>query len=261
MMTIPTTATVLVVGAGPSGLAALKEMKEAGIDAIAVDSASDFGGVFSPASGMTYDELYLTTTNMFMAYSDFPPKDEKVKYWSKQEYYEYMASYVEHFNIRSSIHLETAVVKAKLMGNTWHMTFKTKAGGLLGRTFDYMAFATGANHTPYLRQIFQGFEEEILHSHHYHSSEQIKGKKVLVIGMGKSSADVVKSSVKAAKTVTLWTRHYPNIAPRFLGDCIDDENYSEDQYLPQQDSKDRRPKEFLETVLTSRIIRNMPLAA
>jgi len=261
MMSIPTKSTALVVGAGPSGLVALKEMKEAGIVAIAVDSASDFGGVFSPASGMTYDELYLTTTNMFMAYSDFPPKDENVKYWSKQEYYEYMSSYVEHFNFRSSIHLETSVVKAKLISDAWHVTFKTKAGELLERIFDYMVVATGANHTPHLPKIFQGFKGEILHSHQYHSQEQVKGKKVLVIGMGESSADVVKSSAKTAETVTLWTRHYPNVAPRFLGECIDDKNYSEDEYLPQQDSKDRRPGEFLETVLTSRIVRNMPLAA
>ena len=82
---IPSTTRVCVVGAGPCRLVAVKELLEAGIEAIAVDRRTDFGGVFAPTSGITCDDLYLTTTNMFMAFSDFPPTDHKVKYWSKQE--------------------------------------------------------------------------------------------------------------------------------------------------------------------------------
>merc|ERR1712032_15737 len=125
-----------------------------------------------------------------------------------------------------------------------------------------MVVATGANHTPHLpSQAFQGFKGEILHSHQYHSPEQVKGKKVMVIGIGESSADVVKSAVKTADQVTVWSRRYPNVAPRFLGDCINDTNYDEDEYLPTQETQYRRPGDFLEAVLTSRIVRNMPLFA
>jgi len=66
---------VLVVGTGPSGLAALKEMRESGLEAMAVDVRSTFGGVFAPDSGVTFDNLHLTISNVFMSFSDFPAHD------------------------------------------------------------------------------------------------------------------------------------------------------------------------------------------
>ena len=85
-----TSSRVLIVGAGPSGLAALKEMREAGLDAVAVDARPVFGGVFAPDSGVTFDNLFLTTSNLFMAFSDLPPTDidNGVKYWTKEEYFD-----------------------------------------------------------------------------------------------------------------------------------------------------------------------------
>ena len=111
------TIKVLVVGCGPSGLVALKELREVAattdntkIDVVAVDSRDEIGGVFSPNSNVTYEDLHLTISNMFMAFSDFPPKvGEGVKYWSKQEYYEYLVDYTSHFNLMPYLKLKTKV--------------------------------------------------------------------------------------------------------------------------------------------------------
>ena len=72
----PSSKKVFIIGAGPSGVVALKEMVEAGHDAICMDAKSQIGGLFSVA----YQELYTTTSNMFLAFSDFPPEgDIKVR--------------------------------------------------------------------------------------------------------------------------------------------------------------------------------------
>lgn len=142
--------SVLVIGAGPSGLVALKELREANIEAMAIEQRSDFGGVFAPSSGVTYEKLHLTTSNMFMEFSDFPPLDSKMKYWSQCEYYDYLDSYVHHFALRPHIHFNTTMEHAKLdVNGKWRVKLLAN-GGKQGRnnetvlmTFDYLVVATG----------------------------------------------------------------------------------------------------------------------
>lgn len=111
---------VFIVGAGPSGLVALKEMLEAGHDPICVDAKQKIGGLFSAS----YDELYTTTTNMFLAFSDFPPK-ENLKYWSKEEYLQYLEDYVDNFGLRQFIKLNTAVKRCVLDKDTERWKIRT----------------------------------------------------------------------------------------------------------------------------------------
>ena len=80
------TKRVVIIGAGPCGLAALKEMREAGHDAVAIDKGRGLGGVFSSAEDNAYENLYLTISNMMMAFSDFPPEDLRLKYSPAGEY-------------------------------------------------------------------------------------------------------------------------------------------------------------------------------
>ena len=201
------TQRVLIVGTGPSGLAALKEMREAGFDAIAVDSRPSFGGVFALDSGVTYEDLHLTISNLFMAFSDFPPADvhKGVKYWSQAEYYDYLASYVEHFQLARHMQLETTVHSARFIDECSHWEVSLshhsdeQATEPATQIFDKMIVATGANHNPKLPKEFNDFTGDVIHSANYHSPEQVIGKKVLVVGMGEGAADVASSATTTAE--------------------------------------------------------------
>mmetsp|Transcript_4416 Transcript_4416/g.9788 ORF Transcript_4416/g.9788 Transcript_4416/m.9788 type:complete len:205 (-) Transcript_4416:1362-1976(-) len=196
--------SILIAGAGPCGLAALKEMQEAGLEAVAVDARDQFGGVFSPDSGVTFEQMYLTTSNMFMAFSDFPSEDNGVKYWSKAEYFSYLEKYVDHFKLREFIALGASIKTANLNDGKWDVTIKhERKGKQVEQTFDYLIVATGANHTPFTPPIFDGFEGKIIHSSQYYSAEQVKGKKVLVVGAGESATDVAASASEVAESVTV----------------------------------------------------------
>ena len=76
---------VLVIGAGPSGLAATKECLVQGFDVDCVEAVSYIGGVFGKDKSACYDDLYLTTSNVYMAFSDFPCKDPNLRYSRKDE--------------------------------------------------------------------------------------------------------------------------------------------------------------------------------
>ncbi|MBV1857199.1 MAG: NAD(P)/FAD-dependent oxidoreductase, partial [Nannocystaceae bacterium] len=213
---------ILIVGAGPSGLAALKEMREAGFEAVAVDSRSSFGGVFAPDSGVTFDGLHLTISNLFMSYSDFPAPDvgKGVKFWSQKEYFDYLAQYVAHFDLERFIQLETKVDNAHFdhERKQWDVSMTEHVGEqgplTVKKSFDKLIVASGANHIPMVPESFHGFDGQLLHSSDYHCAEQVRGKRVLVVGMGEGGADVASSAAATAESVAVWGRRFPDCAPR-----------------------------------------------
>lgn len=250
---------ILVVGAGPSGLAALKELREAGFEAVAVDARETFGGVFAPASGVTFEGLHLTISNLFMSYSDFPAydADKGVKFWSKQEYFDYLAMYVEHFGLAEHLRLRTRVERAHYehARGTWTVSMRSGSGKASQETFDKLIVASGANHTPYVPEPIAEFGGELLHSSQYTSPEQVRGKRVLVIGMGEGGADVASSAARTAASVTVWGRRFPDCAPRFVTPFLDDPAYDEQDHLPHH----HKPNGILEHITISRAVRNLPL--
>ena len=62
--------SAVVIGAGPCGLVATKELLEAGHDVVCLEQSHVIGGVFSTLRESSYDDLFLTVSNVFMAYSD-----------------------------------------------------------------------------------------------------------------------------------------------------------------------------------------------
>lgn len=255
--------TVLIVGAGPSGLAALKEMREAGIDAIAVDSRPSFGGVFALDSGVTCESLHLTISNVFMSFSDFPPYDvhKGVKYWSKSEYYEYLRQYVENFQLDTFIQLQTTVNSAHFNrpSSKWKVSVSSYSDdGKLktdNKTFDKLIVATGVNHRPKLPKELMQFKGEILHSTNFHSGDQVRGKNILIVGTGESAVDVAECASKTANKVTMWGRRYPDFAPRFLKPYLSDASCNENEHLALH----HKPNGALESITITRIVRNLPL--
>ena len=155
---------VLIIGAGPSGLAAIKEMKTAGFDVICLEKANDIGGVFRVSKDWSYDEMYLTISNFYMAYSDFPPLEKQIRYSKKDDYFRYLQAYSLHFDLKRYIQFETTVVSAKLttaMGK-WHIKAQCK-GKMMEYTPDTLIVATGSNHSPHVIET-PGFTGQTLHS-------------------------------------------------------------------------------------------------
>src|SRR5689334_6048441 len=105
---------VVIVGAGPCGLPALKEMLAGGHDATTFERSSSLGGVF--ASKAMYHDLHLTLSNWAMAYSDFPNQDLQC-YPSGHQYLQYLKDYASHFNLDQHIKYNTEVISASLDEN------------------------------------------------------------------------------------------------------------------------------------------------
>lgn len=252
---------VLVIGAGPCGLVALKEMREAGHEAVAVDKRADLGGLFCRTDDTQYESLYLTISNFFMAFSDFPPPEMVVRYSSKGAYGAYLEAYAEHFGLRPHIRFRTEVLRAAHEGGRWKVTLCTEGGEAEELEADVLLVATGSNHHP-RRMELPGFSGQVLHSSEYRDPSAFRGKRVLVVGAGESAFDIAPDIGEAGGDVTVWSRSPIALAPRFpLGITF---NPWHDE-LAVMKAEERRPRarvsDLLEVMTTSRMANAAPMWA
>ncbi len=132
-----------VIGAGSSGIAAIKALHERGIEVTAYEASDRVGGnwVFGNKNGMSaaYRDLHINTSRERMAYSDFPMPAEYPDFPHHSHIARYFDAYVDHFGIRDRIRFETPVERAEpRAGGGWEVT----AGGRTER-FDALLVANG----------------------------------------------------------------------------------------------------------------------
>mmetsp|Transcript_18685 Transcript_18685/g.58766 ORF Transcript_18685/g.58766 Transcript_18685/m.58766 type:complete len:612 (-) Transcript_18685:524-2359(-) len=254
---------VVIVGAGPSGLVALKEMVEAGHEACIVEQSHVIGGVFSTLAESAYDGLYLTISNVFMAYSDFPCEEGYIKYSKKEEYAQYLHRYAAHFGLNEKIRLETRVKKASLgPEGKWRIVTSAKDGTeATMEGVDSLIVCTGSNQTPKKTpENVAKFGGEILHSSSFQNPDGFAGKRVLIIGTGESASDIACDIAGVAAETTIWARRPFILAPRYTASQHMKPDYDEAEWLETESRwRDCRVGDFLEQGTTSRLLNACPL--
>lgn len=81
--------------------------------------------------------------------------------------------------------------------------------------FDAVAVCSGPFKTPN-RTIagLENFTGEIVHSSEYRNNERFRGKRVLIVGLAESGADIVRQIGDVASACTLSIRSYSYLLPR-----------------------------------------------
>lgn len=218
---------VCVIGAGPSGLVTVKELKEQGHKVTCFEQSHKEGGVFCKTSKCdvkAYDSLILTISNYFMAFSGLPPSiHEGRRFWSRREYEEYLQYYTDYFNLRPIIKFDHFVKRVTPHGDGFTVTVGNQAGEE-EHFFDALALCVGITQKPVLPD-FNGrdrFKGEVIHSASYRNPLPFKDKKVVCVGMGESGADITHQIANVASHCTLSVRHYPSILDRWFNQETND---------------------------------------
>ncbi|KAH8046257.1 N,N-dimethylaniline monooxygenase [Aureococcus anophagefferens] len=254
----------VVIGAGPCGLVAAKELREAGHDVVCLEKSQVIGGVFSTLRESSYDDLFLTVSNVFMAYSDFPCEEAYVKYSRKEEYAQYLHRYSAAFGLGDCIKFGHAVTKASYGTGTakkWRVEATRDDGSVVAFDADALVVSTGSNATPKcIKGVAEGFEGEKLHSSEFQNASDFAGKTCLVIGTGESAADISSELSTTAKHVTCWSRRPFMIAPRFVNWAVNDRHHDEFEAMKTESLWSKaKALDMLEAVTTSRIANMAPL--
>ncbi|KAK3214778.1 hypothetical protein GRF29_19g1266003 [Pseudopithomyces chartarum] len=209
---------VIVIGAGPCGLPALKEMLAGGHDVTLYERSPTVGGVF--ASKAMYHDLHLTLSNWAMAYSDFPNNGPQC-YPSGAEYLQYLKDYATHFDLERHIEYNIEVHSASLDNNNKWILEVQKDGKPRIEHADALIVATGAHQVPKgLPSQLSSFKGKVVHSSDYTEPfrEEVRQKKlrVLLIGGGESGADVSADLGDLTPNTTVWLRRPNCFGPRYL---------------------------------------------
>ncbi|KAK9414631.1 putative FAD/NAD(P)-binding domain-containing protein [Seiridium unicorne] len=242
---------VVIIGSGPCGLVALKEMREAGHEAILFEKSSRLGGVF--ATSTVYPNLHLTISNWAMAFSDFPDP-ERLRYSTAQEYLRYLQLYARHFDLERYITCDAEVTSARTSNEIWHLEVhkRLKPQAISHIEADALVVATGANQVA--NKIPDGladFSGRVMHSSQYDEAfkQEVAAKKlrVLVVGGGESGADISAELGELSPNITVWVRRAACVGPRYLN------RVGEMQQIEANKTQDFPANGFLEAATTNRM--------
>jgi len=227
---------VCVIGAGPSGITAAKNLLDQKLDVVVYDYGKKVGGnwVFSdtPSHSSVFETTHIISSKTLSQYDDFPMPADYPDYPSHQQLATYFQAYASHFKLYDHIQFETLVVKCELdTSEQWRVTTQ-KDAVIKTEVFDALAVCNGHHWKPRYPEYPGNFTGKFMHSHDVKRFSDFAGKHVLVIGGGNSACDVaVESSRFSASTDISWRRGYW-VVPKFIGGKPSDTVGGLMRYLP-----------------------------
>jgi len=197
---------VLVIGAGPAGLAAGATLRRRGLEVMLVDAADEIGASWR----QHYDRLHLHTVRWLSGLPGLPIPRSEGKWVPRDGVVRYLQRYARHHEL--PVRLQTEVQRV----DRWDGGWRAETGGepITARN---VVVATGYNRRPKMPSWpgADGFTGQLLHSSAYRNPKPYAGKDVLVVGTGNSGAEIVVDLVEGgAADVAISVRTPPNIMRR-----------------------------------------------
>jgi hypothetical protein len=236
---------VCVVGAGPSGLTTIKQLLDEGHQVTCFEKQDDIGGIWyrkpDPNDDAEYmkvfDSLKLTISIKLMGYSDFMVEGDRV-FYSHAQYLGYLKAYAEKYNLRKFIKLSTSVISIKKQPDKSWLVTVMHDGKTEEYKFDAIAICSGPFQKPDKSSVpdLDKFTGEILHSSQYRNNKSFVGKRVCIVGLAESGADIAREVSDVASEATLSIRSYTVLLPRIFSgisatDAYTDRSHHYEAYI------------------------------
>lgn len=195
---------VLVVGAGPAGLAVSHQLLRRRIEHVVLERGDDVGASWR----RFYTSLVLHTGKHLSSLPDLPFGRSDPLFTPRRAFVDYLDRYARTLEL--PVRRRTEVVAAEPTDDGWSVETATEVF-----TARVLVVATGIAARPHLPAIAgsAGFAGTIRHSIEYRDPAPFAGRRVIVVGAGNSGAELAAELGRAGVATTIAIRSGVLVVP------------------------------------------------
>ena len=220
-------ATACIIGAGASGITSAQVLAARGIDFDWFEIGSEIGGNwrYDNDNGVSsaYRSLHINTSRQAMEYAAMPMPDSLPDYPNHWQIADYFDSFVDHFGLRERVTFRTEVTGVVPQpGGGFEVTTRSRERGREPeiRHYVHVLVANGHHWDPrWPEPGFAGSEDfpgQQIHAHYYRTPDLLEDKRVVVLGIGNSAADIAVESSRVARETYLAMRRGAHVVPKYV---------------------------------------------
>ncbi|WP_068165996.1 flavin-containing monooxygenase [Rhodococcus phenolicus] len=228
-VTPPTDFSVIVIGAGIVGVNAAIKLGDAGFTYRVFESRDEIGGTWSRN---TYPGAAVDTPSHYYSYSFELNPDWSKYYPSGTEYQRYLKGVVDTYGIAENISFRTRVLSACWLDDqhVWEVTTESADGSREVHRAKAVVTALGMLNSPNIPDVegLDSFGGTVVHTADWDEDLDLTGKRVIVLGTGCTSVQVVASIVDKVKALDVVVRSPHWIVPEksVVNDVPDGEKWA-----------------------------------
>lgn len=202
--------SVIIVGAGFSGMAMAIALQKAGVDFILLEKGNEVGGTWRDN---VYPGAACDVPSHMYCYS-FEPNRWSRSFAAQPEILDYTKNVAQKYQLYPHIRFNVEVTSAHFddQRSIWQVNTAS------GQTFSsrVVVSARGALHIPSYPKIkgLSDFKGTTMHSARWDHSVDLQGKRIAVIGTGASAIQVVPEMAKVASQLTVFQRTPAWVIPK-----------------------------------------------
>ncbi len=202
-----------IIGAGPSGLSMAAEFKRRGIAYDHFERQKDLGGVWNidaPGTPM-YQSAHLISSKTMSGFWDFPMPEEFPDYPSHSQVFRYLSDYANFHGLREHIQFQRTVERVEPREDSARVLVDGEE-----REYRGVVCASGCNWQPRLPTLPGRFTGELRHAVTYCDPSEFVGKRVLIVGLGNSGADIACDAARSATRAAVSVRRGYYFVPKHI---------------------------------------------
>lgn len=209
-----------IIGAGEAGVGTAKMLLSQGFDCTVFERNNQIGGVWTTG----YLDFGIQVQRELYEIPDFPQPIDSPDFTPGPQVRQYLQDYADSFGVTPHVRLSTTVTgvsKPTAGQRSWTIISVDREGREQVEEFDLVVIAIGVySQSPHLPSFpgEQRFNGHIIHNSELQNEEQLKDKKVVVVGYGKSATDAAVLAAEHAREATILFReaHWP-VPAKLLG--------------------------------------------
>lgn len=207
-----------VIGAGPSGLAAARNLQRFGLPWEGYELATGVGGLWdidAPRSTV-YESAHLISSKGTTQFAEFPMADAVADYPSHRELVAYFRDFADRFDLAAGFRFRTEVTRVTPAEGGGYDVTSVGPDGERTVHHDGVLIANGTLSEPHVPTFEGRFDGETIHTSAYKSATAFAGKRVLIVGAGNSGCDIAVDAVHHAASVDISVRRGYHFVPKYL---------------------------------------------